>query len=234
MNNPVPSIALLQSQSLPGLVQQEIERMILSGPLQPGDKLNEADLAQRLGVSRGPVREALRTLEEAGLVRQERNRGAFVRDVTVEEALEIYAVRASLEEMTGRLLASSVSREQLQDLRTITDAMNTATSAGSFDEYHTLNLRFHDRLVELTGNRKLLSVYRRLVKELALWRRRNLAGQSALAGSAAEHRQILKAIASGDAELAARTLAAHVHASRDRMQQAALSAPAGEPHRRAG
>jgi phosphonate utilization transcriptional regulator len=232
MDNPIPSIALLQSQSLPGLVQQEIERMILSGPLHPGDKLNEADLAQRLGVSRGPVREALRTLEEAGLVRQERNRGAFVRDVTVEEALEIYAVRASLEEMTGRLLASAITREQLQDLRSIVEGMNTATAAGAFDEYHALNLKFHDRLVELTGNRKLLTLYRKLVKELALWRRRNLVGQSALVGSAAEHRQILNAIASGDAELAARTLAAHVNASRDRMQEAARAA--GEPQRRTG
>jgi phosphonate utilization transcriptional regulator len=228
MNNPLPSIALLQSQSLPGLVQQEIERMILSGPLRPGDKLNEADLAQRLGVSRGPVREAFRTLEEAGLVRQERNRGAFVRDVAVEEALEIYAVRASLEEMTGRLLAVSISREELQDLRAIIEAMNAATAAGSFDEYHALNLKFHDRLVELTGNRKLLAMYRRLVKELALWRRRNLEGRDVLTGSAAEHRQILKAIASGDPDLAARTLAAHVIASRDRMQRAAAAGAARE------
>ena len=73
------AIELLQSHSLTTLVQREIERMILAGNLASGDKLNEAEIAIRLGVSRGPVREAFRALEEAGLVRTEKNRGVFVR-----------------------------------------------------------------------------------------------------------------------------------------------------------
>ncbi len=77
---PHPTIALLQSNSLPSVVQQEIERMILAGELAPGAKLNEACAGRTLGVSRGPVREAFRMLEEAGLVRQEKNRGVFVRE----------------------------------------------------------------------------------------------------------------------------------------------------------
>jgi len=76
---PAPSISLLQKHSLPALVQREIERMILAGELPPGGKLTEAALAQTLGVSRGPVREAFRALEESGLVRLEKNRGVYVR-----------------------------------------------------------------------------------------------------------------------------------------------------------
>ena len=83
----VPTIALLQSSSLPSLVQAELERMILSGELQPGAKLTEMTLAARLGVSRGPLREAFRMLEEAGLVRTEKNRGVFVRDIPLDEAV---------------------------------------------------------------------------------------------------------------------------------------------------
>src|SRR4051812_36757955 len=80
------SIAVLQSHSLPALVQRDIERMILSGELAPGGKLNEAALADLLGVSRGPIREAFRALEESGLVRLEKNRGVYVRQIPVEEA----------------------------------------------------------------------------------------------------------------------------------------------------
>jgi DNA-binding transcriptional MocR family regulator len=81
-----PTIALLQSSSLTTVVQQEIERAILVGEYAPGSKLIEATLAEKLGVSRGPVREAFRMLEEAGLVRNEKNRGVFVRDIPIDEA----------------------------------------------------------------------------------------------------------------------------------------------------
>ena len=76
-----PTIALLQTSSLTNVVQQEIERAILQGEYAPGSKLIEAALAEKMGVSRGPVREAFRMLEEAGLVRNEKNRGVFVRDI---------------------------------------------------------------------------------------------------------------------------------------------------------
>ena len=83
-------IALLQTNSLPALVQREIERMILAGDLAAGAQLREAEVAAMLGVSRGPVREAFRALEESGLVRLEKNRGVFVRQIGVEEADDIF------------------------------------------------------------------------------------------------------------------------------------------------
>src|SRR5258706_11452374 len=92
--SPDGGIALLQTNSLSMLVQRELERRILAGELGAGAKLNEATIADMLGVSRGPVREAFRSLEESGLVRLEKNRGVFVRQVSVEEADEIYELRA--------------------------------------------------------------------------------------------------------------------------------------------
>ncbi|MDO9439952.1 MAG: GntR family transcriptional regulator, partial [Beijerinckiaceae bacterium] len=89
------TIALLQTSSLTSVVQGELERMILSGELAPGAKLTEMTLAARLGVSRGPLREAFRMLEEAGLVRTEKNRGVFVRDIPIDEAVEIFDLRAA-------------------------------------------------------------------------------------------------------------------------------------------
>jgi DNA-binding GntR family transcriptional regulator len=97
--------------------------------------------------------------------------------------------------------------------------MDVAARAGDTDGYHRLNLEFHDALVGFAGNRKLAGVYRRLVKELALFRRRNLSDQKLLPHSAAEHRAILKAIASGDAGQAGRAMFDHVMQSRERARK---------------
>src|SRR6202521_5252894 len=182
------TIALVQSNSLPMLVQKELERMILAGDLGAGAKLNEAAVADLLGVSRGPVREAFRALEESGLVRLEKNRGVFVRQISIEEADEIYEVRAALDEWVGRRLAQIASAGQLKELKTIVERMDRAAAKNDLDAWHALNLEFHDRLVEYAGNAQLLVVYRRLVNELKLFRRQTLTQRGSLPVFAREHR----------------------------------------------
>src|SRR5215217_3123246 len=211
-----PTIALLQSSSLTTVVQQEIERAILVGEYPPGSKLIEATLAEKMGVSRGPVREAFRMLEEAGLVRNEKNRGVFVRDIPIGEAVEIFDLRAAMDELVGRKLATSITPAQLKEVRALVDAMEKAVKADDARNYHLFNLKFHDRLVEMAGNSKLTAIYRKLIKELSLFRRLNLAHGWLMPLSASEHRHIVKAIASGDAELAGRAMFDHVMESKER------------------
>ena len=213
---PHPTIALLQSSSLTSVVQQEIERAILQGEHAPGSKLVEATIADKLGVSRGPVREAFRMLEEAGLVRTEKNRGVFVRDIPIDEAVEIFDLRAAMDELVGRKLAADITTAQLKEIKALVDAMEKTVKAGDARQYHLLNLKFHDRLVEMAGNSKLTAIYRKLIKELSLFRRLNLADGWLLPISAGEHRQIIKAIASGDPEAAGRAMFEHVMASKER------------------
>src|SRR6476620_8717333 len=205
-----PTIAQLQNSSLTTVVQQEIERAILQGEYAPGSKLIDATLAQKMGVSRGPVREAFRMLEEAGLVRNEKNRGVFVRDIPIKEAVEIFDLRAAMDELVGRKLAKDITPAQLKEIRALVDSMEKAVKAQDAYNYHLLNLKFHDRLVEMTGNGKLTDIYRKLIKELSLFRRLNLADGWLLPISAGEHRQIIKAIASGDADAAGRAMFDHV------------------------
>src|SRR5688572_27366366 len=214
-----PTIALLQSSSLANVVQQEIERAILAGEYAPGSKLIEATLATKLGVSRGPVREAFRMLEEAGLVRTEKNRGVFVRDIPIDEAVEIFDLRAAMDELVGRQLAANIKPAELKEIRTLVEAMEKAVKAEDAYNYHLLNLKFHDRLVEMAGNRKLTSIYRKLIKELSLFRRLNLADGWLLPISASEHRGILKSIASGDPDAAGKAMFQHVMDSKDRTIQ---------------
>ena len=211
-----PTIALLQSSSLTSVVQQEIERRILQGELAPGAKLIEAALAEALGVSRGPVREAFRMLEEAGLVRQEKNRGVFVRSIPLDEAMEIFELRAMMDEAVGRRLAEVITPGQLRQVRAMVEAMEKAVRAGDADSYHLLNLEFHDKLVAFSGNRKLIWVYRRLINELSLFRRMNLVDARLLPVSASEHRAIVKAIASGDPQVAGQAMRQHVQDSKNR------------------
>jgi phosphonate utilization transcriptional regulator len=215
------AIELLQSHSLTTLVQRELERRILAGELEPGAKLTEEDIAGTLNVSRGPVREAFRALEQAGLVRTEKNRGVFVRQVSVSDADEIYEVRAGLDELIGRLLAERIQPGQLVELRELLKKMQKAARAKSVDDYYPLNVKFHDCLAEFTGNRTLVAHYRRLVNELHLYRRETLArGPDSFPISTREHAEIVDALARRDADRAGRLMYEHAMESRDRLHAA--------------
>jgi phosphonate utilization transcriptional regulator len=215
------AIELLQSESLTTLVARELERRILSGEFLPGEKLNEEAIAVKLGVSRGPVREAFRALESSGLVRMEKNRGVFVREVSLDEADEIYEVRAGIDELIGRLLAARIKPAQIAELRELLKKMQQAARGRSVADYYPLNVRFHDRLAELTGNRTLLAHYRRLVNELHLYRRETLArGPDSFPISTREHAEIVEALAKGDGERAGNLMYQHAMESRERLHAA--------------
>ena len=221
------AIELLQSQSLTTVVQRELERRIVAGELHPGDKLSEEAIARALNVSRGPVREAFRALESAGLLRNEKNRGVYVRQVSVEEADEIYEVRAGLDELIGRLVAARIQPREVAELRELLKKMQQAARARSVAGYHPLNVRFHDRLAELAANRTLLAAYRRLVNELHLYRRETLArGADSFPVSTREHGAIIDALARGEGEKAGRLLYQHAMESRERLHIALEAAPA--------
>lgn len=212
------AITLLRTHSLATLAHRELERMIIAGDLQAGGKLNEVEVAARLGISRGPVREAFRALEESGLVRVEKNRGVFVRQISVEEADEIYDVRANLDEMIGRRVAERAGPEQLANLRALVARMEAAATAKNTGDYYAANIAFHDALVQYAANLKLLGMYRRLVNELSLYRRKSIErGVAILPNSVREHRKIVDAIAARDGALAGRLMYEHAMASRERM-----------------
>jgi phosphonate utilization transcriptional regulator len=220
------ALQLVQAHSLPALVQAEIEQMILRGDLGVGQRINESDLATRFGTSRGPVREALRALEECGLVRSEKNRGVFVREISIAEADEIYDVREALDELIGRRLAQNITAPQLEALKALLAEMDAATTGKDVKRYHALNLEFHDALVDFVGNARLAETYRRLTKELLLFRLRGLQDGGGFAVSNAEHKAVVKAIASRDPERAGRVLREHAADSRARMHKAADTAAA--------
>ncbi len=223
-DNAQSAIGFLRSTSLTSLVQEEIVRMILSGELDAGAQVKEFAIAERLGVGRSSVREAFRALEEAGLVRLEKNRGVFVREIGDDEAEEMYAVRAGLDELAGRLLAPRITTAEVNELKRLVDELEVQLAPETFGTYFPLNLRFHDRIVEMTGNGKLLTMYRRLINEMHLLRRRGLLRGGGLLVSNEEHRAIVAALASRDGDAAASAMRDHVRSGRNRMMSAIGSA----------
>jgi len=222
MAAPVPTtLQLVQSNSLPALVCAEIEQLILRGELAVGQHVNESELAARFGTSRGPIREALRALEESGLVRSEKHRGTFVREISVAEADEIYDVREALDQLIGQRVAERATPEQLRELDALIAEMDEATGRQDVKHYHALNLKFHDMLVEFAGNARLTESYRLLTKELLLFRLRGLQDGGGFAVSNTEHKAVMEAVTARDGVRAGRLLRQHAAESRARMHKAA-------------
>jgi DNA-binding GntR family transcriptional regulator len=197
-------------------VTELVERLIASGELKPGDHVSEPSLALRLGVSRGPVREACRALVERGLLQSEPNRGCFVRRLSVREVVDLYDVRAALARLAGRLLAQRITREQLAELERVVTAHEEAAAAADLRRVHALNLDFHTRIIAFSDNRRLQEIEAGMARELAIYRRRSLGEGAYVRETAAEHRAILAALAARDAEAAGAALEAHLLAARER------------------
>lgn len=210
----------LRTDSLVPSVQSEIERMIAAGELGGGDRINESALASRLGVSRGPVREACRMLERTGLLRSEINRGFFVRQLSIKEALDLYDVRSSLFGLVGRLCASTINADQLAELDELVEIMDRSAEPEAIVEFYAANLKFHQRLVDFADNYKLTMMMPSLESELHLFRTRALVQPGAMRVSNSEHRSIVAALRAGDATSAGRLLERHIMAGKSRLLKA--------------
>lgn len=213
------TLGLVQGHSLTTALKRELERLIFDGKLRAGERINESSLAAHFKTSRGPLREALQALGEQGLISFARNRGAFVRQIPLAEAEELYDLRAALDDEVGRKLAGNLTEQQAQTLEDLLRKMDEYAAANDISSYYVDNLRFHDLLVQYAGNRRLADIYRRVIKELHLFRLQGLYAGGAKVSNV-EHRYILQAIKTGDAEGAGQALRNHIEAARIRMRKA--------------
>lgn len=204
-------------------VQAEIETMIMSGELRGGDRVNEIALSERFGTSRGPIREACRALAQEGLLVAVPNRGVFVRELDLREAIEVYDIRSALDELMGRLIAERVTDDQVDELWRLIEEMDAAALGKDLERYYPVNLAFHNLLLALANNRRLERLYRGLVKELHLFRRKGLLQRGSMRISNEEHRLIVQAIADRDPIAAGVSMKSHVLAAKQRLLAAVES-----------
>ena len=217
MDNGIDSLTILKTSSLTSVLEQQLEKLIINGDLAPGDRLNEIQLAARFGTSRGPLREAMRSLEAKGFVEVIRNRGVFVRRLSLEDACEVYDVRATLFGLAGRLVAQKMTDELLGQLKDLVAQMEEAAQGNDFNAYYPLNLEFHKTILQASGNKTLIAEYARFVNKMHLFRAKGLVQGGGLAVSNSEHAEMLAALASGDPDRAFTTHWRHVERAKHRM-----------------
>lgn len=216
------AIALLRTQSLTTLVHEELERRIAAGQILPGAPLRESAIATDMGISRGPVREAFRMLEERGLVMFEKNCGVRVRQLDLEQATHIYQVRIPLEGLIGELVTQNLTAEGRDQVRQVLEQMAECVAHQNVPAYADLNFRFHDLLARFTGNPILYDTYRRLVVQLKLFRSYTFRhSPETISVSLREHTAIFNAITSLNVLLARELLCQHASDSLTRLRSAA-------------
>lgn len=198
-------------------VQSEIERMILGGELESGQHIREHALSKRLGIGRGPIREACRALHGAHLVDIQPNRGVFVREVSLDEALDVFEIRAALARVAAVEAANHVSRQIAAELYEMVEAMEGCVRSGDVDDYLSRNMAFHDRIFVLSGNDRLRLLEAGLSKELLLFRHHALVAGGQLDARNAEHRDIVAALAAGDGSHVADLLEDHIRRGKARL-----------------
>mgnify|MGYP003109946033 CR=1 FL=1 len=197
---------LQRAESLSSQVYREIERIVMSGQLEPGSKVNEYTLAEQLGVSRGPVREATRALVQAGLLVAVPARGVFVRELSEVEIAENYDVRALL---TGLMCARAAERRTdaaIAELNRLIGQMDDAISKRAIVDYYRANLTFHSLIAKVADHACSTRIYDDLIRETHFLRR----SLHAPAQTNEEHREMVSAIADGDVEHARRIGEEHV------------------------
>lgn len=192
-------------------VLAELRRRIVDGEYREGERLTETRLADDFGVSRNPVREALRVVEAEGFVQILPRRGAVVATLDETAVRDLFAVRQQLETLAAGHAAERATPEGLAMLRRLIKDANAATKAGDFDRVAELNSAFHRAVIEVSGNRWLLSISAAMYHHVH-WVFRVGAAQRA-PHSSEEHVRLVDAIEAGDAEAATEAARLHVEAA---------------------
>jgi DNA-binding GntR family transcriptional regulator len=215
-----PESTRLENRTLWERVHESLREAILANRLPPGSELQEVALAASLGVSRGPVREALGRLSAEGLVTIRPRTGAVVRSLSKREFIEAYQVRDALETFAIRLAVPCLTPEDVRRLEEVVERMSEEAERNDVHAFFESNSAFHDALVVASGNRQLRDMYRQLARQLGRYQMRSLALRGNLERSVAEHRAILRAAKRGDVERAARLLSEHIHVPQRRLESA--------------
>ncbi len=191
---------------------QELRRAVLEGRLVPGQRLVEAELVRMLGVGRAAVRTALARLEQEGVVERSPNRGARVRLLTEQEAVEILEARAALEGLAARYAAQRATPQDVRQLRAILREMAACARKGDTLRYTECNRRFHEVLVRASRHQTAARLLDSLRAQMVRYQYRTVLAPGRLPRSLQEHRAIVDAVASKDPDAAEASVRAHLQA----------------------
>ena len=206
-----------KARTLEEEVYLRLEEEILGGVYKKGDALTEIALSERLGVSRTPVRGALHSLAEEGLVEIAPNRGAVVVGVTIEDLIDTYRIRMRLEGLASAMAARSATPEANQKMREAVELAEYYMQKNDTERLKELDTEFHSIIYQASGNRMLCKILSELHRNIKTYRKLSLTVPGRLECTSAEHREIYEAIISGDADLADKLTTVHIGRAMDNM-----------------
>ena len=209
-----------KARTLEEEVYLKLEEEILGGIYKKGDALTEIALSERLGVSRTPVRGALHSLAEEGLVEISPNRGAVVVGVTVDDLIDTYRIRMRLEGLASSMAAKSAMPEAKAKLRESVELAEYYMQKNDTEHLKELDTEFHSIIYQASGNRMLCRILSELHRNIKTYRKLSLTVPGRLEHTAEEHREILDAILAGDAELADKLTTIHIERAMENMVEA--------------
>lgn len=192
------------------VVFNTLRRAILTGELKPGERLMEIHLANKLGVSRTPIREAIRKLELEGLVIMIPRRGAEVAQITEKSLKDVLEVRRALDALCVELACDRISEEEKAQLKQACDAFERATRTKNVTAIAEADVALHDIIVQATGNRRLIQLINNLSEQMYRYRFEYIKDESRHDNLVEEHRMIYESIMENDKERAAQAAKLHI------------------------
>ena len=197
------------------MVYEELKMQILTGAIVPGTRMMEVELAKEIGVSRTPIREAIRKLEKEGLVTIEPRRGAYASQISTEDMVEILEVRQNMEGLAAFFAASRMTPEQMNELKTVSESYNAAVKSGNMEDMIKHDTRFHRIIVESCNNKILVQMIEQLQELVLRFRYIYYDNFRRAENMPEEHQTILEAIENGDADAARQAADIHIDRLKD-------------------
>ncbi|HHY19102.1 MAG TPA: GntR family transcriptional regulator [Firmicutes bacterium] len=213
-------IQLDNYQPLRDLVFEALREAIINGTLKPGERLMEVQLAEEMGVSRTPVREAIRKLELEKLVVMVPRKGAYVADISKTEIAEVFEIRRALEGLAAQLAADRATDDQLETLERYLFRISEAIDKGDLEATIMLDTEFHNELYQAANNERLGEMINNLREHIQRYRSTSLAHPGRMKQALSEHRRIVESIGKRDATLAKKLAEEHIINAENSLMQA--------------
>lgn len=182
----------------------------MQGQLSPGERLLEVQLADEMGVSRTPVREAIRRLELEGFVVMVPRKGAYVAGLSINDVEEVYEIRTVLETLAVRLAAQRMQPADYAQLDDLSEKMRATWQEGNVDNWVSLDASFHELLYKFSRNERLVAMMNNIMEQLSRYRIISLANVEVRHNSLSEHQELIEALKRRDSEAAATAVAMHI------------------------
>lgn len=206
-------IRLDSYQPLREVVCETLRDAVRRGILKPGERLMEIQLAEELGVSRTPVREAIRKLEMEGYVIMMPRRGTYIADLSIRDVNEVFEIRTSLESLASGFAASRITEEELEKLQRLLVEIGAHIKNGDMESIVRTDTEFHDLLYQASRNTRLVGIISNLREQLTRFRTASMSFPGRLKATLEEHRNIVEAIAQGDEKTARKAAEHHMEKS---------------------